>query len=280
MIMLDTIPFASVAHSSRGPTVIALKGSEGSGQQWRGLAKSLGDRFTLIAPDCIGCGADGDWHGERPFQLADEARSVVEIIDELEEPVHLVGHSYGGGVALRVAVERPHLITSLSLYEPAAFHVLKAIGADGRRLLREIQAVASEIDRNVMVGAYRSAAKRLVDYWSDETSYASRNSDAQADLARNIRKASLEFRALIEERTPLVAYSRFRVPLLLMCGERVSEAVELITRKLASTMNPGALRFVTGSGRVGPFSRPTIAAQVTADHIVAAELKTNRKIAA
>src|SRR6266536_155294 len=46
-------------------------------------------------------------------------------------PVHLIGHSYGGGVALRVAVERSNRIASLTLYEPAAFQ-----GSPGAYLAR------------------------------------------------------------------------------------------------------------------------------------------------
>src|SRR6266516_1098475 len=46
-------------------------------------------------------------------------------------PVHLIGHSYGGGVALRVAVERSNRIASLTLYEPTAFQ-----GSPGAYLAR------------------------------------------------------------------------------------------------------------------------------------------------
>jgi pimeloyl-ACP methyl ester carboxylesterase len=125
--------------SSRGvgaagtkPMVIALHCSGSSGRQWNKLASALGDRCTLIAPDHIGCGATRPWSGDHRFCLADEAARILDIVDAQDGPIHLVGHSYGGGVALRVARERPERIASLSLYEPTAFHVLRSKDPDGR----------------------------------------------------------------------------------------------------------------------------------------------------
>ena len=89
-------------------TVIALHCSGASGQAWRQLGSTLGDRLSLIAPDHFGCGAAGHWSGAHAFKIADEAALAVGIIDASETPVHLIGHSYGGAVALRVARERPY----------------------------------------------------------------------------------------------------------------------------------------------------------------------------
>src|SRR3954462_12885429 len=106
------------------PTVIALHCSGASGQMWRHLAALLGDRFSLLAPDLIGCGAAAPWNGAHDFTVADEAALTIGLIDASHGPVHLVGHSYGGGVALRVARERPSRIASLTLYEPSLLSVL------------------------------------------------------------------------------------------------------------------------------------------------------------
>jgi pimeloyl-ACP methyl ester carboxylesterase len=87
--------------------VIALHCSGSSGRQWRRLAETLGGQYAVVAPDLFGSGSNGHWSGERSFKLADEAAPVIDIIDACQAPVHLVGHSYGGAVALRVALARP-----------------------------------------------------------------------------------------------------------------------------------------------------------------------------
>jgi pimeloyl-ACP methyl ester carboxylesterase len=262
------VPHTGIVIGSR-PVVVALHCSGGSGRQWRHLARALGPRFNMVAPDLIGCGARAHWSGEHPFTLADEAAGIVALMDGAAAPVHLVGHSYGGGVALRAAVERPHRVASLSLYEPTAFHVLRSMGPDPA--LREIQAIADEVGRAVAAGAYRSAAVRFVDYWNGKGAFAALDREGQASLVRYIPKAVLDFRALIGERTPLVAYRRLRMPLRILCGEHSPNPAILVARRLASVMNPGAIRVVGGAGHMGPFSHADMVARELADHIAASE---------
>jgi pimeloyl-ACP methyl ester carboxylesterase len=54
----------------------------------------------VISPDLIGCGDNPHWSGESLIELTDEARPIVEIIHAWNGSLDLVGHSYGGAVAL------------------------------------------------------------------------------------------------------------------------------------------------------------------------------------
>ena len=268
--MLKIIPHAA-AQSVSGSLVIALHCSGGTGYQWQKLRQALGPPFKVISPNLIGCGDNPHWNGKSRFKLTDEARPIVESIDTWNGPVHLVGHSYGGTVALRVAVERPARIASLSLYEPTAFHVLKATGEDGKVALKEISVLAAKIRRFVVAGAGWAAARCFVDYWNRPGTFEALNPDAQADLVRYIPKAFLDFRAAIEERVPLVAYRRLRAPLRLMIGETAPLATELPARKLSVVMNPGALRIVKGAGHMGPQSHSNIVVKMVVDNIAASD---------
>src|SRR5690348_13175582 len=105
-------------------TVIALHCSGADGNQWRSLKEALGAGYIVHGPEHFGCERTGRWPGERAFAIGDEADRTLALIDASEHPVHLAGHSYGGGVALHAALQRPDRIASLSLYEPTAFHLL------------------------------------------------------------------------------------------------------------------------------------------------------------
>lgn len=61
------------------------------------------------------------WNGEGEFSLEQHADDLVTFIRQLKAgPVHLVGHSRGGTLALYVAKAAPELVRSLSLSEPAS----------------------------------------------------------------------------------------------------------------------------------------------------------------
>ena len=258
--MSHVITVASTVHRSR-PTVVALHCSGSSRRQWRQLTEELEDRFDVVAPDFLGAGSIGPWFGDRPFQLTDEAALTVDIIDGTEMPVHLVGHSYGGAVALRAAIERPNRVASLTLYEPTVFHILGSMGPDGRNMLRGVQALAAQIDRAILVGAYRKAAELFVDYWNGPGAWAMMPAERQAQIGHYFPKASLDFRALFNEATPLTAYRRLRVPLLLMQGEHAPAPTEMIIRKLTSFMQPASAVTVAGAGHMGPISHAEVVAE-------------------
>ena len=86
--------------------VIALHCSGASAVQWRELGSVLGVGYELTAPEHFGGHVSGPWTGERVFTLADEAERTINLIDGGRRRVHLIGHSYGGGVALHVALRR------------------------------------------------------------------------------------------------------------------------------------------------------------------------------
>jgi pimeloyl-ACP methyl ester carboxylesterase len=131
--------------------VIALHCSGASAGQWRALAEGLGNQYAIEAPEHYGCDSTGMWSGEHAFTLADEAKRAIALIDGSEGKVHLVGHSYGGSVALYAALARPDRITSMALYEPTVFHLLQQMGRRGALGYAEIADVAGRVCQGARV---------------------------------------------------------------------------------------------------------------------------------
>src|SRR5882672_7303914 len=171
---------AAYLEQGSGQPVMLLHSSSASSAQWRALMDRLSVRFHVIAPDLYGYGSSASWPGRGVFSLADEAALVRVLLDRLDEPVHLVGHSYGGAVALQVARAHGDALRSLTLIEPVAFHLLRGSDPTDTAALREITAVADVVVRSLASGDYWRGCGHFVDYWSGQGSWAGMPADKRA----------------------------------------------------------------------------------------------------
>jgi pimeloyl-ACP methyl ester carboxylesterase len=261
---------AGRAFSGSPVPVIALHCSGADGNQWRSLRDALGDAFVLFAPEHFGCERVGPWPGERAFTINDEAERTLALIDACEEEVHLVGHSYGGGVALHVAVQRPKRIASLTLYEPSAFHLLPQIGAAGRRAHAEISRVAQDTADRLLGGDCRSGAAYFIDYWNGAGAFQAMSPRVQAALTRWAPKIPLDFRALMQATAPLNAYATLACPALVLRGEHAPTPTRVIAEALVKLLPHGRLRVVPGCGHMGPLTHAGLVVPSMVSHIAQA----------
>lgn len=241
--------------------VIALHCAGSDARQWRQLGQTLGPRCDLLTPEHYGSAGTGPWTGTHAFTLADEAARTVALIDATDRNVHLVGHFYGGGVALHAALKRPNRVETLTLYEPSAFHILKQIERGGADALAEIAAIARLTGDGVITGDYQGAAAAFIDYWSGKGTWAALRPELRSSLVRWLPKAPLDFAALIGERAEASDYGRLRCSTLIIRGEHAPGPTRLIAEALPTLLSNARLAVVAGAGHMGPL---THAAEVNA----------------
>jgi len=111
-----------------GIRLLAIHGLTGHGKRWESLATGHLPDVAIAAPDLVGHGRSS-WSAPWTIE-ANVAALAALVAAKADGPVLVVGHSFGGALALNLAAERPDLVAGLVLLDPA-------IGLDGM-WMREI----------------------------------------------------------------------------------------------------------------------------------------------
>lgn len=234
-------------------TLVCLHSSGSSGRQFDALAKALESRFRVVAPDLIGYGDRRRWPSGSPASLDDEAQAVAPLLSIA--PVHLFGHSYGGAVALQIALRWPERVRSLTLYEPVRFALLFR-NARTEAAGESIVAVGRRIGLEVLSGAILAAAERFVDYWSGRGTWPRLGAARQQAIAERMTKVQAEFEALFADRVPAAAYGDLTMPVRLIGGTRSPLPARQVLDVLEEQL-PNARRMtLDGAGHMGPLEAP------------------------
>ncbi|MFO1321573.1 MAG: alpha/beta fold hydrolase [Burkholderiales bacterium] len=241
--------------AGQGPAVVCLHANASTSAQWRSLMAALAPAYHVMAPDAYDAGSGPHWPSDRHITLLDEVDLLAPLLRTLASPAILVGHSYGGAVALMAALTRPARIRALVLYEPTLFSLVDAQppapdGADGiRRTVREAGAALDRGDR-------AAAARTFIDFWMGEGAWAATPPSRQASFTASIVNVRRWAHALFTERTPLAEFRRLDMPVLYMTGERSPPDALAVARRLVPVLPQVTPVSFPDLGHMGPLSAP------------------------
>jgi pimeloyl-ACP methyl ester carboxylesterase len=239
-----------------GPAIVLLHSSMASKSQWRSLMERMQGTHRLIAIDLHGYGDSAMPECHDRFSLVDEVQLVQSKLAQVLAPgesFHLVGHSFGGGVALRLAHANPERIRSLSLYEPTAFHLLDR----SDRALQEILAVAHATQAAIHDGRSPEGTELFIDYWSGSGAYAALAPSRQVLLASLLPKVPLDFQALLNDPLRSSDYSRIAVPTCLIAGRQSPACAHAIVSLLDAVL-PKRETHRIDAGHMAPLTHPNL----------------------
>lgn len=233
--------------------VVGLHCSGADGRQWCGLFDRFSDGTTTLAPDLIGTASRGHRTGSGPFMLADEAAPIIEMMETLPAPAHIVGHSYGGALALHIARARPDLVHSLCLYEPTLFALLRKGEAADELLYSEIQSLTQAIQNGIEEGCSNFSAQIFTDFWGGLGAWQALSRDRRSAMVDWIAKAPSDFEALLSEPDPKYILSG-AVPTTIIVGKHTHAHTLRIAEMLLVQADGVKLKFLDGAGHLGPFT--------------------------
>ncbi|MCP4328642.1 MAG: alpha/beta hydrolase [Alphaproteobacteria bacterium] len=253
--------------TGRGTPVILLHASASCSTQWTSLIDKLGPWHQVLAPDLYGCGDSDRWLGWHPLDLAEEAAVVTALMARCASPVHLVGHSYGGAVALRVALEHPDWVRSLTVVEPTAFYLLGNGDRNDRALFDEVRALADDVEHAISLGNFDRATARIVTYWGGSGAWDTASAVQRATLRRAIRQIPHQFDSVFNEMTTLNAFRHLHVPTLVLRGEASPQPTRRVAEMLGAVLPMAHLETIAQAGHMMPLTHATTINELISDHL-------------
>ncbi len=137
-----------------GPAVIVLHGGPGLSEYTESLAAELDDGYRVTRYQQRGLAPSTT---DGPFDIETAVADALSVMDATsEEPLYVVGHSWGGHLAMHIACAHPERIRGLVVVDP-----LGAVGDGGEADLEQIlgqripapaAARAAELDKRAMAG--------------------------------------------------------------------------------------------------------------------------------
>lgn len=237
----------------RGIPVVLGHSSTGSSGQWRELFKRMSGRFRLLAPDHIGYGRTPAYLGDVPL-MEQEIAIVDALIRSMSQPVHLVGHSFGGSVLARVAVRMPEQVRSLTLVEPTLFYLLAPSGRASEHA--EIKAVADRVVRYVDAGNAAEAARGFIEYWVGPGAYDAMDDRLREAVRAGMAKLRVEWATAFEPHGATAeALSALAMPVQLIGGSRTTRAARAVVDVLRTLCPRAAYAEIEGAGHISPVTR-------------------------
>jgi pimeloyl-ACP methyl ester carboxylesterase len=211
----------------------------------------LANRFHVIAADLYGCGKSSPWPEERPMWLDDQLDLLAPVFERAGDRFHLVGHSYGGAIALKAALRYRGRVLSLALYEPVLFALLMREAPESAAAL-EIAAVRDETTNSDPA----AAAERFIDYWMGRGTWAATAESRRAGLVSAVRAVTPEWHSAFYEPTPLEAFRAIEAPALLLTGTASTAAARAVARLVAGALPHVQVEELEGAGHMAPVTHP------------------------
>ncbi len=234
-----------------------LHSSVSGARQWRHLMDDLKADHHVRAVNLFGYGKTPPWPNETRQSLDDQARLAEAALPANADNICLVGHSFGGSVAMKLAARLAGRVAKLVLLEANPFYLLRQAGqADA---FAEAMDLRDCIKKFGALGEWSVAAEQFADYWGGAGSWRNMPPERRSAFADALKPNYFEWDAVMDEVTPLAQWARLlpRATLVVSDPNTVTPIRE-ITALLRQNCPMWTYREIAEGGHMAPLTRPDI----------------------
>ena len=231
----------SYVEQGSGEPVVFVHGAFSDLRVWEPIREEIAKRYRFIAYTQRYHGV-GAWNDDgKQYSVATHVDDLAKFITSLNAgPVHLVGRSGGGAVAMVAALKNPALVRTLTMHEPAALFVLPAESAE-RKAAREDSAKRSSAAREASKAGDPVRAARLFMegvYQLEPGGFDRLPEPTQTMFLDNARTAPLMFGAPLPPAVTCDALKTINRPTLVTQGDKTLIFFKLISAEISKCV-PG-----------------------------------------
>jgi pimeloyl-ACP methyl ester carboxylesterase len=242
--------------AGRGEPVVLIHSSVSANRQWRALTEALADRYRVLAPNLFGYGETTPWSGAAPQSLYAQAQLVVALCDGLDAPVHLVGHSFGGSVALKAAALLGPRVGHLILLEPNPFYLLEQHGRTEAFL--EARSLCDHVKRFGALEEWTKVAERFADYWLGDGAWSAMPEKRRAAFVESLPPNFHEWDAVMGEKTPVEEWRALPARTLVVSDVATRRPIREIVAIFAEACPHWTFHSIAGGGHMAPLTHPEL----------------------
>ncbi len=246
-------------------TVLLLHGSAGTGAIWRNTCGALRALFRCVAPDLIGYGSSEEWPAGIPFDLDAETRRIEPLLLCCDDRFHVVGYSYGGVLALHLALENPARVRTLALIEPVFFAALRYAGE--WQALDRFARVRDDFLSALAAGEREAAMRRFIHFWVGEGAWSGLPAQARAEMLRTSGKIALDWRASFAADPGADKLRALGARTMLVRGDRSPEPMLRLVDALHAQMPGSSCVVVAGANHLLPITHPAAVTGALLSHL-------------
>lgn len=254
-----------------GPTVVLVPGSCSTGAAWRPVIAAWDGQFRAVTTSLPGYGGTDERRTASDSSIAHGAEALESVIRMAGGRVHLVGHSFGGLVALAVALRNRVALASLTIIEAPAMEVLQE--ADEKHHYYAFRQMSDAYFAAFERGQSQ-AVEMMMDFYGGAGSFASLPARVRAYAVATTATNILDWASAYGFPLTADSLATVQLPTLVLLGDMSNPAAQRANVLLSERIGDATLEAIGGAAHFMITTHANEVAQLIATHVHRAEQRS------